>query len=143
MITIIAGGKPSKNWLLAGIQEYEKRLRKPFDIKWQFLDEDKLNHFLAEWPFSGRDYVVLLDERGVNITSPELSAKLQRAFTSSRDIKIIIGGAFGVAEEVRNRADFVWSFSKLVFPHELIRLILVEQIYRASDIANGGKYHHV
>jgi 23S rRNA (pseudouridine1915-N3)-methyltransferase len=57
-------------------------------------------------------------------------------------VAIIIGGAFGVTEEVRNRADFVWSFSKLVFPHMLMRVMMTEQIYRAQEIAHGGKYHH-
>ena len=58
------------------------------------------------------------------------------------EVVIIIGGAFGVSEEVRKRADFVWSFSKLVFPHMLMRVMMTEQIYRAQEILNGGKYHH-
>ena len=55
---------------------------------------------------------------------------------------IVVGGAFGVSEEFRASVDFVWSLSKLVLPHQLVRLVLTEQIYRAQEIASGGKYHH-
>lgn len=143
MIRVIAGGKPSKGWIQEGVLEYDKRLKKPFDFKWEFYDEEKLSKFLLKWPFDqNRSYVILLDERGINISSEELSKKLENAFNSSKDVVIIIGAAFGVSEEVRERADFVWSVSKLVFPHELMRVILAEQIYRAENIARGGKYHH-
>jgi len=143
MIRIIAGGKKSSGWILEGVAEYEKRLRKPYDIRWEIMEEDKLNTYLEKWPFSGNDYVILTDERGQNISSIELSERLEKAFVNSKNVVIIIGGAFGVTEEVRNRADFVWSFSRLVFPHMLMRVMLMEQIYRASDISAGGKYHHI
>ena len=88
------------------------------------------------------DFVILLDERGKNISSPELAKMLLNGFVNSQNFVIIIGGAFGVSEELRKRANFVWSLSKLVFPHQIVRLILVEQIYRAQEISSGGKYHH-
>ena len=84
----------------------------------------------------------MADERGKNISSPELSDKLSKIFNSSCEAVIIIGGAFGFTDAVREKADFVWSFSKLVFPHMLMRIMMTEQIYRAQEIANGGKYHH-
>ena len=143
MIRIIAGGKKSSGWVLDGVEEYEKRLRRPFDVRWEIMDEDKLNSYLDKWPFTGNDYVILTDERGSNISSIELSDRLEKAFVSSKNVVIIIGGAFGVSQEVRDRADFVWSFSRLVFPHMLMRVMLTEQLYRASDIATGGKYHHI
>ena len=142
MIKIIAGGKKSSGWVLEACAEYEKRLKKPFDIKWEIYDEEKLAKHLTDWKFSPDEFVILADERGKNITSPELSERLMQAFNSSKSVAIIIGGAFGVTEEVRNRADFVWSFSKLVFPHMLMRVMMTEQIYRAQEIAHGGKYHH-
>ena len=142
MIRIISGGKKSSGWVLEGISEYEKRLRKPYDIKWELMEEEKLNQFLSKWPFSGNDFVILLDEHGKNISSPEFAELLEKKFIDSKNIVIIIGGAFGVSEEVRNRANFVWSYSKLVFPHMLMRVMLTEQIYRASEISTGGKYHH-
>lgn len=142
MIRIIAGGKKNAGWVLEACAEYEKRLRKPFEAAWNFMPEEKLDKYLAEWPFSGRDFVVCCDERGENISSPEFSQRLEKAFTNGREVVILIGGAYGFSPEVRERADFVWSFSKLVFPHEIARLMVTEQIYRASQILSGGPYHH-
>lgn len=142
MIKIIAGGKKSAGWVLEAQQEYEKRLKKPFDIKWEIYEEEKLAKKLANWEFKSKELVILADERGTNISSVELSEKLVKAFNDSREVVVIIGGAFGVNEEVREKADFVWSFSRLVFPHMLMRVMMVEQIYRAQEIAHGGKYHH-
>ncbi len=142
MIKIIAGGKKSKNWILDGQSEYEKRLKKPFDVHFEYMDDTKVANLGQNWPFKANQYVILLDERGENISSPELSRRLEKAFSDGKQVVIIIGGAFGVTEETRNKADFVWSVSKLVFPHELIRIMLSEQIYRAQEISRGGKYHH-
>ena len=142
MIKIIAGGKKSAGWVLEAQQEYEKRLKKPFDIKWEIYEEEKLVKRLANWEFKSQELVILADERGANISSVELSEKLVRPFNASREVVVIIGGAFGVSEEVREKADFIWSFSRLVFPHMLMRVMMVEQIYRAQEIAHGGKYHH-
>ena len=142
MIKIIAGGKKSAGWVLEAQQEYEKRLKKPFDVRWEIYEEEKLAKKLANWEFKPQELVILADERGANISSIELSEKLVKAFNDSREVVVIIGGAFGVSEEVREKADFVWSFSRLVFPHMLMRVMMVEQIYRAQEIAHGGKYHH-
>lgn len=142
MIKIIAGGRKHLDWVNQAIFEYEKRLRKPFNIVWELVEEEKLGSMLERWPFTSQQFVVVLDERGKLLTSPEISEILSKQFVSSREVVLIIGGAFGVSEEVRARADLVWSFSKLVFPHQLMRVMLVEQIYRAGEIATGGKYHH-
>ncbi|MBQ3305887.1 23S rRNA (pseudouridine(1915)-N(3))-methyltransferase RlmH [Candidatus Saccharibacteria bacterium] len=143
MIRIVAGGKASKGWILDGVSEYSRRLKKPFDVSFEFFEEDKLARFLEKWPFSSSsEFVILLDERGSGLSSVEFSEKLSECFNSSREVIIIIGGAYGVSPEVRERADFVWSFSRQVFPHELMRVMLAEQIYRAQEISRGGKYHH-
>ncbi|MBR1801799.1 23S rRNA (pseudouridine(1915)-N(3))-methyltransferase RlmH [Candidatus Saccharibacteria bacterium] len=142
MIKIIAGGKKNSGWVADAISDFEVRLKKPFDIKWEVMEEEKLMKYLSEWKFGADEVVILADERGKNISSPELSDKLNKIFNSSSSATIIIGGAYGVSEEVRNRADFVWSFSRLVFPHMLMRVMMVEQIYRAQEISRGGKYHH-
>ena len=142
MIRIIAGGKKNTEWVQEAVSEYERRLRKPFDLRFEFIEEDKLNKRLADWPFSGREFVICCDERGKNISSDEYSSMLERAFLDSRDVVILIGGAYGFNDAVRAKSDFVWSFSKLVFPHMIARLIVVEQVYRAQEIARGGKYHH-
>lgn len=143
MIHIIAGGKKHLDWVNIAVSEYQKRLKKPFNIEWELIEEEKLNQYLAKWPFSGQQYVILLDERGRNLSSPELSGILSQQFVNSREVVIIIGGAFGVSEEIRQKSNLVWSFSRLVFPHQLVRAILAEQVYRAQEIWNGGKYHHM
>ena len=143
MIRIICGGKKNAGAFLEIIAEYEKRLRKPYEVKWEFYEEEKLMRRLADWPFDPvREYVICCDERGKNISSDEYSAILTGVFESGREVVILIGGAYGFPELVREKADLVWSFSRLVFPHQLFRCMVVEQIYRASQIAVGGKYHH-
>lgn len=143
MIHIIAGGRKHLDWVNIAVSEYQKRLKKPFNIEWELIEEEKLNQYLAKWPFSRQQYVILLDERGKNLSSPELSGILSQQFVNSREVVIIIGGAFGVSEEIRQKSNLVWSLSRLVFPHQLVRAILTEQIYRAQEIWNGGKYHHM
>lgn len=143
MIRIICGGKKNSGAFLEIITEYEKRLRKPYDIHWEFYEEEKLMRKLEDWPFDKTsDYVICCDERGENISSGEYSAKLTGALENGRNVVILIGGAYGFSETVREKADFVWSFSKLVFPHQLFRCMVVEQIYRASQIAMVRPYHH-
>ena len=89
------------------------------------------------------DYLVLLDERGKQFSSEELAAFIQqRANESTRNIIFLIGGAYGVSDAVMKRANHTWSFSKLVFPHQLVRLMLAEQVYRACSINRNEKYHH-
>ncbi|MDO4752629.1 MAG: 23S rRNA (pseudouridine(1915)-N(3))-methyltransferase RlmH [Candidatus Saccharibacteria bacterium] len=144
MIKIIAGGKKHESWLKEAISEYEKRLQHtPYSIEWEFVEEEKLIKKLGiSWPFTGQDYVIICDERGKNISSDEYSTLLENAFLNSKNIVILIGGAFGFSEEIRRKADFLWSFSKLVFPHQIARLIVSEQIYRAEEIRRGSHYHH-
>ncbi|MBR2989449.1 23S rRNA (pseudouridine(1915)-N(3))-methyltransferase RlmH [Candidatus Saccharibacteria bacterium] len=143
MIKIIAGGKKSKDWIKEGQAEYEKRLKKPYDVHFDYYEDAKIAAFASNWPFKADEYVILLDERGQNISSPELASRLENAFNSSKKVVFIIGDAFGVSPEIREKSDFIWSFSNLVFPHELMRIMLTEQIYRAQEINRGGKYHHV
>ena len=142
MIRIIAGGKKNLAWLQEACAEYEKRLKKPYDIKWEFYEEDKLAKKLADWPFTGSEFVICCDERGKNISSDEYSQRLEKAFSVGKEIIILIGGAYGFSDSIREKADFIWSFSRLVFPHMIARLIVIEQIYRAQEITHGGKYHH-
>ena len=141
MIKIIAGGKKNKDWLAASCGEYEKRLRKPYDIEWQFVEEAELDAKVLALPTSV--YVVLLDERGQILDSPGFAKVLQDQFNAARDIVFVLGGAYGhFSPEMQLRANLVWSFSKLVFPHQICRLILAEQIYRAQEINAGHPYHH-
>lgn len=150
-VRVLAVGKRHEPWVADGIKRYEQRLRKPFDVSWQLLPHSAREGDAARAEESDRvlaklecqAFVVLLDERGQNIDSPALAARLQGAFEASRPVFVLIGGAYGVDDRVRQRADFVWSLSRLVFPHQLVRLILAEQVYRAQEIAGGRPYHHV
>lgn len=150
-IKIITIGKKHESWVNEGIERYEKRLKKPFNCEWVLLPHSSREGDMARQEESERilsrlgrdDWVVLLDERGKLVDSPALASLLLSSLESSRNVVIIIGGAYGVDESVHGRADIVWSLSPLVFPHQLVRLILIEQLYRAQEITSGGPYHHV
>lgn len=148
-IKIIAIGKKHEQWVKDGINRYETRLRKPWDINWQYLPHSSLAEEAARAEESRRilekidrdDYLVLLDERGTMFNSPALSRLLANQL-GFKKVVLVIGGAYGVDDSIRARANTIWSLSDLVFPHQLVRLILSEQIYRASEIAAGRPYHH-
>jgi len=150
-IRILAVGRKHESWVLEGISRYEKRLHSPFLLEWVLLPHSAREGQAARLEESQRilqrlepsDYVVLLDETGKNIDSPTLSTLLTIQLNASKHIVIIIGGAYGVDETIHARADFVWSLSKLVFPHQLVSLILTEQLYRAQEITSGNPYHHL
>lgn len=149
-IRIITVGKKHESWVAEGIERYQKRLKRPFNIEWVILSHSSMDDLRARQEESGcilsrlndSDYVILLDERGKNIDSTVLSAQLVTLLNKSQSVVIIIGGAFGVDKTIFERANFIWSLSKLVFPHQLVRLVLTEQIYRAQEIAGGKPYHH-
>jgi 23S rRNA (pseudouridine1915-N3)-methyltransferase len=153
-ITILAIGKKHDPKLLSAIEDYSKRLSHYTTLEWKLL-EAKITPSMAEDEIRTIESrvlsnaipeastVVLLDERGTELNSPALAQKFQNFLnTGTRNLVLIIGGAYGVSETVTQRADFVWSLSKLVFPHQLVRLIVSEQIYRAHTILAGEKYHH-
>ncbi|MGD0342073.1 MAG: 23S rRNA (pseudouridine(1915)-N(3))-methyltransferase RlmH, partial [Bacteroidales bacterium] len=89
------------------------------------------------------DYVVLLDERGKELRTAEFAEWLEKKYAGSvKRIVFVIGGAWGFSEEVYSRADFMISLSKMTFPHQLVRLLFAEQLYRAFTIIKGEPYHH-
>ncbi|MCL2445060.1 23S rRNA (pseudouridine(1915)-N(3))-methyltransferase RlmH [Candidatus Saccharibacteria bacterium] len=148
MIRIITIGKRHTPELAALIQDYEKRLRPPFTLTWTLLPNspntnptsDESKQILTK--ITPSDFVILLDETGKNLSSPELSQLLTAQINNSKQITLIIGGAYGVSPEIKQRANFIWSLSNLVFPHQIVRLILTEQIYRAQTITQNHPYHH-
>lgn len=150
MITVVAIGKKHEPWLIEAIERYEKRLSVPFNLSWVLLQNSSQKNDVAIKDESERilaklkpdDFVILLDERGKMFDSPALSKTLVSPLEQSKNVAIIIGGAYGVSQQVRDKADIVWSLSPLVFPHQLIRLILVEQLYRAQTIHLGLPYHN-
>jgi 23S rRNA (pseudouridine1915-N3)-methyltransferase len=149
-IHIVVVGKKHESWVAEGIQRYQKRLKSPFLAEWILIGHSSFDGLSARQDESERllsrlaayDYVIVLDERGRQLDSPALSRLLQTELDQSKKIAIVIGGAYGVTDELRDQADVVWSLSDLVFPHQLVRLILIEQLYRAQQIAFGGSYHH-
>lgn len=151
MITFYAIGKKHEEWVRSGIELYEKRLKAPYNLRWVLLphshfDEDRARQEESERivsRLSDDEFVVLLDETGVVYDSLELSSLLEKQFNQSKQVSVVIGGAYGVSSELKKRADVVFSLSKLVFPHQLVRLIATEQLYRSQEITRGGKYHHV
>jgi 23S rRNA (pseudouridine1915-N3)-methyltransferase len=97
---------------------------------------------ILEW-LKKDDYLIVLDERGRSLTSPQLAEFIQtRANESVKTLVFLIGGIYGIDEAVLKRANMQWSLSKLVFPHQLVRLILAEQLSRACTILRNEKYHH-
>lgn len=150
MIKIIAVGKKHESWVAEGIERYQKRLKRPFDVEWVLLPHSSLEGINARQEESeriisrlgGGEFVILLDEKGELLSSPQFSTLLLDKLESSRKITMVIGGAYGVSESLERRADAIWSLSPLVFPHQLVRLVVVEQLYRAQEIARGGSYHH-
>lgn len=149
-IKIIAIGKRHESWVSQGIERYEKRLTKTFQPAWDIIPHSSREGIAARHEESQRiilrlkpdEYVVLLDETGTSLDSPALSRKLDSVMTSGKNIVFIIGGAYGVDASVHTRAELTWSLSPLVFPHQLVRLILAEQLYRAQEIRAGHPYHH-
>lgn len=88
-------------------------------------------------------HLILLDERGKLLSSPEWAASFQGMMNQSvKTLVLLIGGAYGVSDAVKARADKTWSLSKLVFPHQLVRLVVAEQVYRAFSILHNSPYHH-
>ncbi|GAB3842633.1 23S rRNA (pseudouridine(1915)-N(3))-methyltransferase RlmH [Nesterenkonia populi] len=149
-ITAVAIGKKHEDWVLPGIQRYSQRTRRHYDVGWKLLPHSQREGDAARQEESERilktlkpqDHVILLDERGTSLTSPQLASALQKQFDTGKSVVIIIGGAYGVSDELHQRADLTWSLSRLVFPHQLVRLILIEQVYRAQEISAGRPYHH-
>lgn len=149
-IRILAVGKKHQAWVAEGIARYQTRLQRPFVVEWVLLPHSAQSGLEARRDESERlmarldthDYIVLLDESGQAFDSPAVSKKLLGALETGQLLTIIIGGAYGVDTNIRSRANFIWSLSPLVFPHQLVRLILIEQLYRAQEIAAGNPYHH-
>jgi len=97
---------------------------------------------ILEW-LSKDDYLVALDERGKQFSSGGLAKFLQKKSNESvKQLIFLIGGAYGIDDAILKRAQFTWSLSELTFPHQLVRLMLAEQVYRACTILRNEKYHH-
>ena len=144
-ILIISPGKKHSPEMASLIGEYEKRMRGWSEVAWKFISPGDISAESAAIlkSLDLGDFVILLDERGMVQSSVQFSQTLEKAAVSgAKRIVIVIGGAYGVDESVRERAKTTISLSAMTLPHAIVRLLLVEQIYRAGEIVRGGKYHH-
>jgi len=151
-LSILSVGKAHESYIKEGVELFTKRIGHYYPIVWQLITPSKLTEPIqikkAEAAnilksIMATDVLVLLDETGKMLSSPGLSKLIQqKANQSAQRIVFLIGGAYGVDEEIKKRANFSWSLSELVFPHMLVRLLLAEQIYRACSILANEKYHH-
>ena len=157
MIKIICIGKIKEDYLKDGINEYLKRLSRytrieiielkdiPLKDNMSEIEEEKAKEeesSLIESRLKDSDYLIALDRMGKELSSIELSKKIDNTLSSvNKDIVFMIGGSLGLSKELINKSDLVISFSKLTFPHQLFRLILLEQIYRSFKIMKNETYH--
>ena len=148
-------GKANEEYVIKGVEEFTMRIQKYFPVEWTIypvpknagkMNAEELKKKEAELllaQIKKDDFVIALDEGGKQLSSMALSDFIQlRANESTKRMIFIIGGAFGLDAALLGVSNFKWSLSKLTFPHQLVRLILAEQIYRACSILRNEKYHH-
>lgn len=143
------GGKHDPN-LSSAIETYQKRLTTKLPISWKLLPYSKNHDDVARRDESAsilkaitpEQFAILLDESGHQFSSEDFSHHLMSKIDVGFSLVFVIGGAYGVDASLRDRANVTMSLSSLVFPHQLVRLILVEQLYRAVMIHDNHPYHH-
>jgi 23S rRNA (pseudouridine1915-N3)-methyltransferase len=135
---IIAIGKIRKRWIQEGIEMYLKRLPglevKEIKDSTQLKEEHSIKEIISK-----NEFLVTLNENGQSFTSKQLATKLLTSH--NQNITFVIGGASGLTSSLNNLASWQLSLSPLTFPHEIARLLLIEQLYRAKTITQGGPYH--
>lgn len=150
MIKMICIGKIKENYLKEAILEYQKRIQKydklqiielpdsKIDIPTLALEEEK--EFILKH-LSSKEYRITLEIEGKQLSSLEFSSKLENLYQTNSTITFIIGGSHGIHKEIKEKSNFSLSFSKMTFPHQLFRVLLLEQIYRANKIMKNESYH--
>ena len=149
MIKIITVGKLKEKFYSDAVNEYLKRLSKytkinlievkdeDFDINKTLLKErDSILKYISE-----REYIITMEIEGKELSSVELASKINDIQNTYSDITFIIGGSYGLHEDIKNMSNYKLSFSKLTFPHQLFRVMLLEQLYRSFKINNNETYH--
>lgn len=155
-LRIISVGHKMPGWVETACAEYTKRMPREASVEIIEIKPEKRaagnsteNIQLIEakriLDAAGRDYLVALDERGNEITTLQLAERfthwLAGDTTSGRDIALVIGGADGLHVSVKQKADWLWSLSKLTLPHGMVRIMLAEQLYRAYSVIQNHPYH--
>ena len=150
MIKIICVGKIKEKFYTEAIEEYKKRLSKYtkleiievpdyFDNNIETIKSKEGELILKN--INSKDYIITLEINGKEVSSEELAKKIENTFITNPNITFIIGGSYGLNNKILNISNYSLSFSKLTFPHQLFRVILLEQIYRAYRIINNENYH--
>lgn len=147
-------GKTKEAWVSDAIEHYLKRCSRYFTITIEIIPEsrhtkpddmrkDESERLVAKLKKSPKAFTILLDENGKHLSSTQFGDLISKQQSQGNSaLRFIIGGAFGVEEAVRKEADYVLSLSKMTFPHQLVRVIFLEQLYRAFTILRGEGYHH-
>ncbi len=148
-------GKNHEPYIKEGVKDFTERISKYFPVEWNIIPVPKNAGMMSEMDLKKKegetilawlkkdDYMVALDERGKEMSSEKLAEFIQaRANESIKTLVFIIGGVLGLDEAVLKKANYTWSLSRLTFPHQLVRLVLAEQVYRACTIIRNEKYHH-
>jgi 23S rRNA (pseudouridine1915-N3)-methyltransferase len=149
-------GKDHESYVKAGVDDFTRRISRYYPVDWKILPTPRNAATLSQTDLKKKegelilevlekdDYLVVLDENGKQMSSEGLAKFIQtRANDSVRNVIFLIGGAFGLDERVLQRANHKWSLSQLTLPHQLVRLVLAEQLYRACTIQRNEKYHHI
>ncbi len=153
-IIIICLGKTKQKFIEEGIKEYQKRITKYVKLEWQILPDVKLTGSktieivkdqeaaILEKNFPKSFYLIVLDENGKDFSSEKFAKYLENKFPIGKNIIFVIGGVYGLSKKILKRADLVLSFSRFTYTHQMIRFLLVEQLYRSFTIIKGKKYHY-
>ena len=150
MIKIITVGQIKEKYIQDAIKEYKKRLCKytnieVIEVKDEGLVEEvkaiKLEAEKIKKHINDRDYIVTLEIEGKQMTSVEFANKIDNILIENSNVDFIIGGSYGLSDDIKNMSRLHLSFSKMTFPHQLFRVLLLEQIYRAYKINNNESYH--
>lgn len=150
MIKILCVGKIKENYWKEAINEYVKRLSKYTKLDIIEVPDIALDHIptilekerdqLLRY-IDSKDYVITMEIEGMMLSSTALSDKLESILMKNSNIVFVIGGSYGIHDDIKKRSNFSLSFSKLTFPHQLFRILLLEQIYRSYKIKNHESYH--
>ena len=150
MIKIICVGKIKEKYLVYAINEYIKRIQKYTKVEIIELSDEsqgevnkiiKIEGEKIEKHLNSKDFIISLEIDGKNLTSPEFANLIDQKLIENSNITFIIGGSYGIDESIKKKANYHLSFSKMTFPHQLFRLLLLEQIYRCFKINNNESYH--
>ena len=155
-VTLICVGKVKEKFYRDAIKEYEKRLGAYIKLRTIEINDEKVkvendseialamekegNNILSK--IKDTQYVITLEILGKSISSEQFAAKIDNLMlTGKSDVVLVIGGSYGLSDSVKKRSDYALSFSKMTFPHQMVRVVLLEQVYRAYRIITGASYH--